>query len=31
MKMDLAKLIVDLSNPNKTRAASASADLASQI
>lgn len=31
MKMDVAKLIVDLSNPNTKRAASASADLASQI
>jgi hypothetical protein len=31
MKMDVAKLIVDLSNPNKKRAASASADLASQV
>lgn len=31
MKMDVAKLIVELSNPNKTRAASASADLATQI
>jgi hypothetical protein len=29
--MDFAKLIVDLSNPNKKRAALASADLASQI
>lgn len=31
MKIDIAKLIVDLSNPNKKRAAAASADLASQI
>ena len=31
MKIDVAKIIVDLSNPNKTRAAAASADLASQI
>lgn len=31
MKLDFAKLIVDLSSPNKTCAASASADLASQI
>ena len=31
MKMDFAKLIVDLSSPNKKCAASASADLASQI
>lgn len=29
--MDIAKLIVDLSNPNKKLAAMASADLASQI
>ncbi len=31
MKKDVAKLVVDLSNPNKACAASASADLASQI
>ncbi|MFN5274064.1 MAG: hypothetical protein ACK5E3_12690 [Planctomycetota bacterium] len=31
MKKDVAKLVVDLSNPNKACAASASDDLASQI